>query len=72
MEKNDAAGALVEFQATLALGPPNLAEAHADLGDALLKVGRRDEAKAQALLALKQAPTFARAQDLLLAAMGRE
>ena len=72
MEKNDPAGAVVEFQAALAVGPPNLAEAHADLGEALLKVGRRDDAKAQALLALKEAPTFPRAQDLLLAAIGRE
>jgi tetratricopeptide (TPR) repeat protein len=72
MEKNDAAGAVVEFQAALAVGPANLAESHADLGEALLKVGRRDDAKAQALLALKQAPTYPRAQDLLLAAIGRE
>jgi predicted Zn-dependent protease len=72
MEKNDAVGAVVEFQAALALGPANLAESHADLGEALLKVGRRDDAKAQALLALKQAPTYPRAQDLLLAAIGRE
>jgi len=65
------AEALVEFQATLALGPANLAEAHTDLAEALLKLGRRDEAKKEALAALKEAPTFARAQDLLLAAMGR-
>jgi Flp pilus assembly protein TadD len=72
MEKNDPAGAVVEFQAALAVGPANLAESHSDLGEALLKVGRRDDAKAQALLALKQAPTYPRAQDLLLAAIGRE
>ncbi len=40
--------------------------------EVLLKLDRREDAKAQALLALKQAPTFARAQDLLLAAMGRQ
>jgi hypothetical protein len=34
----------------------------------LLKLGRRAEAKREALLALQVAPTFARAQDLLLAA----
>jgi hypothetical protein len=61
----------VEFQATLALGPANLAEAHANLADVLLKLDRRDDAKRHALAALKQAPTFARAQDLLLAAIGR-
>lgn len=63
--------ALVEFQAALALQPPNLAEAHTDVGEVLLALGRRDEARKEALLALQDAPTFARAQDLLLAAMGR-
>ena len=71
MAKGDPAGALLEFQATLALGPTNPAEAHADAGEALLKLGRREEARAQAMLALKQAPTFDRAQDLLLAASGK-
>ena len=71
MAKGDPAGALLEFQATLALGPTNLAEAHANTGEALLKLGRREEARAQAMLALKQAPTFDRAQDLLLAAAGK-
>jgi hypothetical protein len=42
------------------------------LSDALLRLGRKDEAKAQALAALRLAPGFARAQDLLLAAIGRE
>jgi tetratricopeptide (TPR) repeat protein len=69
--KGNHAAALVEFQAALAVGPSNLAEAHTDMADALLKLNRRDEAKRSALLALKEAPTFARAQDLLLAAIGR-
>jgi len=47
------------------------ADAHADAAEAYLKLGRREEAKRQALEALKRAPTFARAQDLLLAALGR-
>jgi tetratricopeptide (TPR) repeat protein len=63
--------AVIEFQAALALGPPNLAEAHTDLGEVYLAMGRRDDAKAEALRALKEAPTYARAQDLLLAAMGK-
>jgi predicted Zn-dependent protease len=70
LAKGDAAGALREFQATLALGPANPAEAHADVAEALLKLGRPADARRQALLALKIAPTFARAQDLLLAASG--
>ncbi len=63
--------ALIEFAAALALGPPNLAEAHTDLGEAYLKLGRKDDAKKEAFIALDQAPTFARAQDLLLAAIGK-
>jgi tetratricopeptide (TPR) repeat protein len=65
------AAALIEFQANTALGPKNPAEAHSDVADALLKLGRKDEAKTEAMLALKDAPSYARAQDLLLAAMGR-
>jgi tetratricopeptide (TPR) repeat protein len=65
------APALTEFRAALALGPPNLAEAHTDLGEALFKLGRKDEAKRQVVTALEQAPTYARAQDLLLAILGR-
>lgn len=63
--------AIIEFAAALALGPPNQAEAHTDLGEAYLKVGRKDDAKKEAFIALEQAPTFARAQDLLLAALGK-
>ena len=70
--KADIDAALTEFRVALALGPANLSEAHADLADTLLRLGRREEAKTQALAALQIAPGFARAQDLLLAAIGRE
>ena len=69
LAKKDYAGALAELQAVLALGPTNRAEAHADLAEAYLGPDRKAEAKAEALKALEQAPTFARAQDLLLAAI---
>ena len=45
LAKNEPPAALVEFQAALALGPPNLAEAHTDVAEALLKLGRKDEAQ---------------------------
>ena len=48
-----------------------LAESHTDLGETLFKLGQKDEAKKQLLLALQQAPTYARAQDVLLAILGR-
>lgn len=70
LARKDYQTALIESQAALALGPPNLAEAHADVAEALLGLGRRDEARRAALKALEQAPTYPRAQDLLLAAMG--
>jgi tetratricopeptide (TPR) repeat protein len=63
--------ALIEFQAALALNPPNLAEAHTDVGEVLLALGRRDEARKEALQALQRAPSYARAQDLLLSANAR-
>lgn len=67
----DYAIALTELQAVLALGPVNRAETHADLAETYLGLDRKDEAKAEALKALEQAPTFARAQDLLLLAIRR-
>ncbi len=72
MAKNDYTPALAEFQAALATTPANPPDAHADAAEVYLKLGRKEEAKRQALEALKQAPTFARAQDLLLAALGRD
>jgi len=63
--------AIIEFQVALALGPANQVEAHTDLGEAFLKAGRKEDAKKEAFIALEQAPTFARAQDLLLAALGK-
>jgi tetratricopeptide (TPR) repeat protein len=71
LAKNSLQPALVEFQAALALGPSNLAEAHTDVGETLFKIGRKDEARRHVLLALQQAPTYARAQDILLAILGR-
>jgi Tfp pilus assembly protein PilF len=40
--------------------------AHADLAEAYLEAGSPDEAKTQVLMALELAPSFERAQDLLL------
>jgi tetratricopeptide (TPR) repeat protein len=65
------APALVEFRASLALGPPNLAEAYTDVAETLFRLGRKEEARRQVILALEQAPTYARAQDLLLEILGR-
>jgi Flp pilus assembly protein TadD len=54
------------FRVALAAKPLDKASAHADLAEALLKAGQRDEARKQVLEALLVAPTYTRAQDLLL------
>ncbi len=71
MAMGEHAAALVEFDAALAVGPANRAEARTDRAEALLALGRRAEARREVMLALEDAPTFARAQDVLLEAMGR-
>ena len=47
-------------------GAQDRAGAYADLGEALEKSGDVDDAKRQALAALEVAPSYVRAQDLLL------
>jgi tetratricopeptide (TPR) repeat protein len=71
LAKGQVDAALLEFQATLALGPANPAEAHTNVAAALLKLGRPAEARQQAMQALRIAPTYSRAQDVLLEASGR-
>ncbi len=58
-----------EFQAALAAGPVDPVSAHCDLGEAYLAAGRRADAKREALRALEIAPTYERAQELLLKAV---
>jgi len=54
------------FRVALAAKPLDKASAHADLAEALVKAGQKDEARKQVLEALLIAPTYTRAQDLLL------
>ena len=60
------ADAVRNFKVALAAGPVDRASAHADLAEGLLRAGDRAEAKRQALAALEIAPTYERAQDILL------
>lgn len=71
LARGEHAAALMEFDAALALGPANRAEARTDRAEALLALGRREDARREVMAALQDAPTYARAQDLLLAVMGR-
>ncbi|MGH9385049.1 MAG: tetratricopeptide repeat protein [Vicinamibacterales bacterium] len=54
------------FRVALGAGPLDRAGAHADLGEALAQAGQKADAKKHALEALEIAPTYTRAQDLLL------
>jgi tetratricopeptide (TPR) repeat protein len=60
-----------EFRAAIAAGAVNLSDAHCDLGESLYEQGKVDEARRQAVRALENAPTFERAQTLLLKTVGR-
>ena len=58
--------ATLELGVALALGPVDRVAAHCDLAESLLAAGDLDAAKRQALAALELAPTYERAQELLL------
>ncbi len=66
LERHDLPIATREFEAALAAGPVDRASAHCDLGETYLAAGRKADAKRQAMAALEIAPTFERAQTLLL------
>jgi tetratricopeptide (TPR) repeat protein len=66
LQRNDAEFAAREFRTVIALKPIDPAVAHTDLAESYLKAGKRAEAKRQTLAALEIAPTYERAQDLLL------
>ncbi|HEX6163402.1 MAG TPA: tetratricopeptide repeat protein [Vicinamibacterales bacterium] len=66
LAKGNSEEAVRLFRVALAAKPLDKASAHADLAEALLKAGHKDEARKQVLEALLVAPTYTRAQDLLL------
>jgi Flp pilus assembly protein TadD len=66
LNASETAEAIRLFRVALAAKPLDKASAHADLAEALYKAGQRDEARKQVLEALLIAPTYTRAQDLLL------
>lgn len=66
LELGNAGEAIREFRVTVALAPPDLAEAHFDLARALEASGNRAEARREVVRALEIAPGFEKAQELLL------
>jgi tetratricopeptide (TPR) repeat protein len=70
LKRKDSAVAIREFRAALATGTPDKAAAHCDLGESYLLAGQKPEAKKEALAAMEIAPSYERAQELLLNASG--
>jgi tetratricopeptide (TPR) repeat protein len=55
----------------LALDPPNVAEANYNVASAYHLLGKQSEAKHAVLRALEAAPTYEKAQELLLRIVGQ-
>ena len=70
LKRKDAVTAVRSFSSVLGSNPPDLAQAHVELAEAHLAAGQYAEAKRQTLAALEIAPSFERAQDLLLKISG--
>ncbi len=70
LESGNWAAAIAAYQALMGLNPPDPAEAHYNLARALLGAGRKAEAKRETLRALEIAPTYEKAQQLLLKLSG--
>ena len=66
MQRNEPDAAVRAFKTVVALKPVDPALAHTDLAESYFKSGKRAEARQQTLAALEIAPSYERAQDLLL------
>lgn len=69
LARGDAATAVRELEVALAAGPVDRVAVHCDLAEGHLLAGRPEAAKRAALAALETAPTYERAQELLLRAV---
>ena len=70
LQRRDANDAARAFRSALAAKPADRAGAHTDLAEAYFAAGKLPEAKTETLAALEIAPSFERAQDLLLKLKG--
>jgi tetratricopeptide (TPR) repeat protein len=66
LKRKDPLTAVRSFKSVLGSNPPDRAQAHVELAEAHLAAGQYADAKKQTLAALEIAPSFERAQDLLL------
>jgi tetratricopeptide (TPR) repeat protein len=70
LEAKNWAAAIAAYRVLLGLNPSDPADAHYNLACALLGAGKKDEAKREVLRSLEIAPTFEKAQQLLLKISG--
>ncbi|MGC4084849.1 MAG: tetratricopeptide repeat protein [Vicinamibacterales bacterium] len=66
MKENRPDAASIEFKAVVAMNPVDQAAAYTDLAESYFASGKRTDARRQVLAALEVAPSYERAQDLLL------
>jgi tetratricopeptide (TPR) repeat protein len=66
MKQRDYKKAIREYKVLLALDVTDPVTAHTDLAEAFVRAGKRTDAKESALAALEIAPTYERAQTILL------
>jgi len=71
IERSEAEPAIREFQIALASAPPNIAEAQYNLARAFHAAGKNKEARRAVLRSLEAAPSFDKAQELLLKLTGQ-
>jgi tetratricopeptide (TPR) repeat protein len=71
MESREWALAIASYRVLVSLNASDPAGAHYDLARALLASGKRQEARRETLRALELAPSFAKAQELLLELSGK-
>lgn len=72
LEAGELARAIHEFEVALAVGPVDPVGVYCDLSESLLLAGQTAAAKREVLKALEIAPTYERAQELLLRAVEEE
>src|SRR5262249_53403030 len=70
MDRNEPDVASREFRVVVALAPVDRAAAYTDLAESYFKSGKTADAKKQTLAALEVAPSYERAQSLLLKLVG--
>jgi Tfp pilus assembly protein PilF len=66
LARDDHVAATREFEVSLAIGPLDRVAAHVDLAESYVVADRMEAAKREVIAALEIAPTYERAQELLL------